>query len=57
MKNHAQFSACKHNVLEHSALPARLLVDDTHTHILTDCEEGNLVSVPGVGVNTPHGGS
>lgn len=57
MKNHAQFSACKHNVLEHSAPPARLLVDDTHTHILTDCEEGNLVSVPGVGGNTPHGGS
>ncbi len=30
----------------HSALPARLLVDDTHAYILMDCEGGNLVSAP-----------
>ncbi len=35
----------------HSALPARLLVDDTHAYILTDCEGGNPVSAPGVGGN------
>ena len=54
----------RYNVV-HSALPARLLVDDTHagfsplrrwllvddTHayILTDCEGGNPVSAPAVG--------
>ena len=27
--------------LAHSGLPARLLVDDTHAFILTDCEVGN----------------
>ena len=37
---------CSHN-LEHSALPARLLVDDTHAYFLTYCEGGNPVS--GVG--------
>ena len=37
----------------HSALPARLLVDDTHAYILTDCEGGNPVSAPGVGGNVP----
>ena len=33
----------------HSASPARLLVDDTHAYILTDCGGGNPVSAPGVG--------
>ncbi len=37
----------------HSALPARLLVDDTHAFILTDCEGGNPVSAPAVGGNVP----
>ncbi len=37
----------------HSALPARLLVDDTHAYILMDCEGGNPVSAPGVGGNVP----
>ncbi len=37
----------------HSALPARLLVDDTHAYILTDCEGGNHVSARGVGGNVP----
>ena len=30
-----------------------LLVDDTQTYILTDCEGGNSVSAPGVGGNVP----
>ncbi len=30
-----------------SALPARLLVDDTHAYILTDCGGGSPVSAPG----------
>ncbi len=37
----------------HSALPARLLVDDTLAYILADCEGGNPVSAPGVGGNVP----
>ena len=37
----------------HSTLPARLLVDDTHAYIITDCERGNPASAPGVGVNVP----
>ncbi len=37
----------------HSALPARLLVDNTHAYILTDCEGGYPVSAPGVGGNVP----
>ena len=37
----------------HSALPARLLVDDTLAYILTDCEGGNPVSAPVVGGNMP----
>ena len=36
-----------------SALPARLLVDDTHAYILTDCEGDNPVRAPGVGGNVP----
>ena len=35
----------------HSALPARLLIDDSHAYILMDREGGNLVSVPGVAGN------
>ncbi len=35
------------------SLPTRLLVDDTHAYILTDCEGGNPVSAPGVGGNKP----
>ena len=37
----------------HSALPARLLVDDTHTYILKNSERGNPVSAPEVGGNIP----
>ena len=37
----------------HSALPARLLVDDTHAYIHLDCQGGNPVSAPGVGSNVP----
>ena len=37
----------------HSALPARLLVDDTHDYILTDCEGGNPVSAPAVSGKVP----
>ena len=37
----------------HSALPARLLVDDTHAYMFMDCEGGNRVSAPGVGGNMP----
>ncbi len=37
----------------HSALPARLLVDDTHAYILMDYKGGNPVSAPGVGGNMP----
>ena len=33
----------------HSALPARLLVDDTHAYILMYCEGNNPVSALGVG--------
>ena len=33
----------------HSALLARLQVDDTHAYILKDCEGGNPVSALGVG--------
>ena len=33
------------------ALPAMLLVDDTHAYILLDGEGGNPVSAPGVGGN------
>ena len=36
----------------HSAVPARLLVDDTLAYILIDCEGGNLVSDT-VGDNVP----
>ena len=32
----------------HSALPARLLVEDTHAYIFTDYEGDNSVSAPGV---------
>ncbi len=51
--------ALNHNCFEkvgkvvHSALPDRLLVDDTHAYILKDCEGGNPVSAPGVGGNVP----
>ncbi len=37
----------------HSALPARLLVDDIHAYIFMDYEVGNSVSAPGVGGNVP----
>ena len=36
-----------------SAVPARLLVDDTYAYIFTDCEGGNPVSAPGVVGNMP----
>ena len=36
-----------------SALPARLLVNDTQAYILTDCKGGNPVSAPGIGGNSP----
>ena len=35
----------------HSALPARLLMDDTQAYILMVCEGGNPVSAPRVGGN------
>ena len=35
----------------HSALPASLLVDDTHAYILTHCLGDNPVSADGVGDN------
>ena len=35
------------------AIPARLLIDDTHAHTLTGCEGGNPVTTPGVGSNMP----
>ena len=45
---------CKQNgKVVHSALPARLLVDDTHAYILTNCDRGNSVSAPGVGGKVP----
>ena len=37
----------------HSALLARLQVDDTHTYILKDREGGNPVSALGVGSYDP----
>ena len=37
----------------HSALPAGLLVDDTHAYILTNSEWGNPVPAPGVSSNVP----
>ena len=37
----------------HFALPARLLVDDTHAYIHMDFEGGNPVSAPGVGSDVP----
>ena len=36
-----------------SALPARLLVDDTHAYILMECEGCNPVSAPEVGGKVP----
>ena len=36
-----------------SALPARLLVEDSHAQILTYCKAGDPVSAPGVGGNMP----
>ncbi len=44
---------CPLSKVVHFAVPARLLVDDTHAYILTDCEGGNPVSAPGVGGNMP----
>ncbi len=37
----------------HSAIPARLLVGDTHAYILTDCKGCNPVPAPRVGGNVP----
>ncbi len=37
----------------HSALPARLQVDDTLAYILMDCEAGNPVYAIGVSGNVP----
>ena len=39
--------------VEHCALQTRLLVDDNHANILSDCEGSNPVSAPGVGGYVP----
>ena len=49
--NHDCFVKLREVVL--SALPARLLMDDTKAYICMDCKGGNPVSAPGVGGNDP----